>query len=289
MKKTVLLLLTLIMLGGVVCHASVIPPEGPGQIGFSSVVLCNSLSLHSGPDYNSTTSQTLKYGDRIIVMSQSNGWAEVVLGDSEDSPSGWVDASYIAVDPAWYRTAGDTPVYAWDDTSAPRVALLDEGETLPILRDDGDWIIVSLRGATGWIHNPDRSGNAGNTGASQNNSSENSSFVGGVITVYDEFGEDYTLYEGMDGYWRDRSGTAYDRLSDTDFQAHEGTKRLSVYYPAQEDEDDGSVTVYDEYNNAYTLYEGADGIWRDRSGTEYLQVSDTEFQVKDGNKRLTTY
>ena len=44
-----------------------------------------------------------------------------------------------------------TPVYAWNDTAALKVGLLDPGTTLPILKDTGDWLIVSLRGATGWI------------------------------------------------------------------------------------------------------------------------------------------
>ena len=57
----------------------------------------------------------------------------------------------------WYKTAESTPVYAWNDTEAPKVALLDAGTVLPILRDDGDWIVVGLRGAAGWICNPDRS------------------------------------------------------------------------------------------------------------------------------------
>ena len=163
-KKTFVIpvMLSAALLGSMVCHASIVPSQGPGQIGYSSVVLCNSLSLHTSPGYSTPVSQTLKYQDRIIVMNQENGWAHVVLGDSEDSPQGWVNADYIAVDPAWYRTEGDTTVYAWDDTSAPKVALLDAGTTLPILRDDGNWIIVSLRGATGWIHNPDRTSSRSN-------------------------------------------------------------------------------------------------------------------------------
>ena len=184
MKKTSVFLIMFVamMLNCAVCFASIIPSQGPGQIGLSSVVLCNSLSLRSGPGFSYSTIQTLTFGDRIIVMSQNNGWAEVVLGDSEDSLSGWVDVSFIAVDPAWYRTVEETSVYAWNDTSAPRVALLDEGTTLPILRDDGDWIIVSLRGATGWIHNPDRTTTqyyyAGSSDTTGNNDTSSSGSTG---------------------------------------------------------------------------------------------------------------
>ena len=167
-KKSILLLImsAALTFGGMVCSAAVTPPYGPGQIGLSSVVLCDSLSLHESSDFSSAVVQTLKYGDRIITVDQANGWARVVLGDAEDSPSGWVNSAFIAIDPAWYKTEGDTSVYAWNDTAAPQVALLDAGTTLPILRDDGDWLVVSLRGAAGWICNPVR----GTSGTSQNNS-----------------------------------------------------------------------------------------------------------------------
>ena len=64
---------------------------------------------------------------------------------------GWVNADYIAIDPARYRTEAETPVYAWNDTKAPKIGLLDKDTILPILKEEGDWLIVSLRGAVGWI------------------------------------------------------------------------------------------------------------------------------------------
>ena len=133
-------------------HAEILPPHGWGQIGLQGVILCEELSLREHPGASSKLVETLHYGDMIIVTQQSDGWARCVLGDAEDSPSGWVNADYIVVDPAWYRTDAATPVYAWNDTSAPKIALLDENITLAILKEEGDWLIVSLRGAVGWIH-----------------------------------------------------------------------------------------------------------------------------------------
>ncbi len=49
-------------------------------------------------------------------------------------------------------TEKKTPVYAWNDTAAPKVALLDADTSLPILKEVGEWYVVSLRGAAGWIH-----------------------------------------------------------------------------------------------------------------------------------------
>ena len=141
-----------LMIGSVVsAQAEIIPSHGMGQIGLQAVVLCEQLTLRRGPSASSDKMETLHYGDLPIVIEQSDGWAYCALGDSEDAPVGWVNADYLAIDPAWYRTEGKTPVYAWDDAWAPKVALLDGGARLPILKDEGDWLLVSLRGAVGWI------------------------------------------------------------------------------------------------------------------------------------------
>ena len=135
-----------------VVHAEILPPHGFGQIGLQSVVLCENLTLRQQPDASSKVVQTLKYGALPIVMEQKDGWAYCAVSDSEDSPVGWLNADYLAIDPAWYRTEKQTAVYAWNDKAAPKVALLDENTYLPILKADGDWLNVSLRGAAGWIH-----------------------------------------------------------------------------------------------------------------------------------------
>ena len=152
-RNFVLSMLALVMLlnAGSACLAEILPPHGEGQIGLQAVVLCDSLTLRQEPSASAKAVETLQYKDLIIVVKQSNGWAYCVLGDAEDSPSGWVNADYIAIDPAWYRTDEATPVYAWNDTAAPKVALLEKDTTLPVLKVEGDWIIVSLRGASGWI------------------------------------------------------------------------------------------------------------------------------------------
>jgi hypothetical protein len=145
----------ILMLGSIgTVHAEIIPPHGEGQIGLQAVVLCESLTVRREPNAASKTVTTLDYGSLPIVTEQKDGWAFCFLGDSEDSLSGWVNADYIAIDPAWYRTEALTPVYAWNERTAPKVALLDTNTLLPILRQEGPWLVVSLRGAAGWIYNP---------------------------------------------------------------------------------------------------------------------------------------
>ncbi len=136
-------------------RSGVLPPYGEGQIGFRAAVLCESLTVRQEPDEGSKAVKTLRYGEFLLVLRQENGWAECIQSDDVDaSPIGWVNADYILVDPAWYRTGEKTPVFAWNDTDAPKVALLNKDVTLPILKEEGDWLLVSLRGATGWIHDP---------------------------------------------------------------------------------------------------------------------------------------
>ena len=157
MKKTVrivaLALLVLVLVSAGVIQAEIIPPYGPDQqIGPIAVVLCESLSVRKTPSFSAKTVQTLEFGTQFSVLAEKNGWAQVCLSDDVDaSPEGWVNMEYIAVDPAWYKTEQKTAVYAWNDTKAPKVALLDKRQILPILKQEGDWLLVSLRGAVGWI------------------------------------------------------------------------------------------------------------------------------------------
>ena len=150
-RLTVLTVLVVMIASMVSAQAEIIPPYGEGQIGLTAVVLCEELTLRMGSETSAPKVKTLEYGSQIIVDRQADGFAHCFLGDSEDATEGWVNADYIIIDPAWYRTEGRTPVYAWDSTGAPKVALLDGGEILPIVANEGDWLIVSLRGAVGFI------------------------------------------------------------------------------------------------------------------------------------------
>lgn len=141
-------------------QAEIIPPYEPGQqIGYPAVVLCESLTLREKPGSSSRAIQTLKYGDLPIVVGADlpagpkteNGFVYCTLGDAEDSPCGWINADYIFINPAWLVTEKKTGVYAWNSSDAPRVALLNTGTRLPVLKEEGNWLLVSLRGAVGWI------------------------------------------------------------------------------------------------------------------------------------------
>ncbi len=90
-------------------HAEIIPPCEPGQqIGYPAVVLCEKLTLREEPATSSKALKTLRYGDQPIIVGADqpegakteNGFVYCTLGDSEDSPSGWINADYIVINPA---------------------------------------------------------------------------------------------------------------------------------------------------------------------------------------------
>ena len=196
MKKRLWLPILLSMILGagsaVTAHAEILPAQG-GRNGRQAVVLCESLPVYRERSADSGAVDTLRYGDTLIVQSVRDGWAACFLSDAVDAvPSGWVNAYFVVIDPAWYRTDQATPVYAWNDTLAPRVALLGQGTTLPILKDEGEWLIVSLRGAAGWIRKSaaDRTG-AGTAAQLRNLSGLEKAELttpGGSYTLSDEAG-----------------------------------------------------------------------------------------------------
>ncbi|MBR7041485.1 MAG: hypothetical protein IKI24_06545 [Clostridia bacterium] len=175
MKKPGILILIALLVALLACvwtaNAQILPPLGPGQqIGWPAVVLCDRLALHEKPLENSRVIAYLDYRDEPIVINadlpegpmEENGFVYCTTGDSEDSPNGWISTESIIINPAMYVTESETFVYAWNDLDAPKVALLkkntavpaflDPDTCLPILKDESDWLLVSLRGAVGWIH-----------------------------------------------------------------------------------------------------------------------------------------
>ena len=133
--------------------AEIRPATGMGQIGYEAVVLCEALTIRSGTSTTSSAAGRLQYGD-VFACQQvlKDGWCDCFLSDAEGTGSaGWVLSDYVLIDPSYYLTEKSTPVYAWNEAAAKKVALLGAGEKLPILREDGDWLLVSLRGAVGWV------------------------------------------------------------------------------------------------------------------------------------------
>jgi len=162
--KKLLTLLLMITLCTASASATILPATGvdedfkawTGIDAVRAVVLCESLSvLDARGDQGGKKVDTLRYtGEGVLVIESWDGYAKVHYSDGKDP--GWVRNDYLLMDPAWYVCDESVQVYAYPDTMAPRVALLDKGTKLPIITEYKDdsvngWVCVSLRGAAGWI------------------------------------------------------------------------------------------------------------------------------------------
>ena len=172
MKKFLLMLTALLLLVST-ASATILPPTGvdedfkawTGLEATPAVVLCESLSvLNARGDQGGKKVDTLHYtGNDILVIESWDGYAQIHYSDGREL--GWVRNDYLLMDPAWYVCDESLQVYAYPDTMAPRVALLDKGTKLPIITEYDDdtingWVCVSLRGAAGWIRkNPNDTAN----------------------------------------------------------------------------------------------------------------------------------
>ena len=234
------------------------------------------------------TAKVLKYDTKLAIRK-------------EDTPT-VSEFTLVPVDKTMYVNADGLNVRSGCSTDSDILGSFASGAavrvTAVVQRNGADygWYQVAYGNGTGYVS----SSFLTDTQPAQqpDSGSSDTPYSGSVKTVYEEDGTAVTLYEAMDGYWYDKSNTKYVRLSDSEFQVYEGMKRVSTYPPSstpssesgsQGDNPGGIMTVYDESGSSFTLYEGADGFWRDREGTAYTMVSDSEFQVYEGTKRVFTY
>ncbi len=122
------------------------------HIADSAFVLCESLSMRAEASTSAQVVCTLTYGDTFAVTGQSNEWlrASYTLADGS-SLSGWVRGEYVLLDPQYFTSSGETPVYAYPGQDAPRVGLLSDGQRQPIIAYLEGYTVISLRGASGFV------------------------------------------------------------------------------------------------------------------------------------------
>lgn len=158
MKRFLCLLCILALICASAC-AEIIPPENidtdfyawTGIETTPAVILCESISVHEQRENGRKVDTLLGNGGKstVPVIEYWDGWAQIYYSDG--NKKGWVRSDYLLMNPAWYVTDEATSVYAYMDNMAPKVALLEKGEKLPIIYDAGDWVVVSLRNVAGCI------------------------------------------------------------------------------------------------------------------------------------------
>ncbi len=142
----------------------------------------------------------------------------------------------VPMNKTMYVTADPLNVRKGCSTDSKVVGGLKKGSSVKVTGSvqkngaDIGWYQVNYEGGVGYVYSDFLSDTAPASSSSDSNSDEDSTvYTGNVVTVYDEYGTAYTLYQTDNGLWYDNSGTAYTRLSDEDFQVLNGNKRLSIY------------------------------------------------------------
>ena len=118
-------------------------------------VLCESLSLREQPEGSSPLLDTLAYGTRCTILEESGSWYHVVYRDEDGiRRSGFVRKEYVLMNPTYFAPSGETPVYAMPSGDAKRVALIGSGESYPVIGLYDGYLVISLRGASGFVETP---------------------------------------------------------------------------------------------------------------------------------------
>lgn len=205
----------------------------------------------------------------------------------EDQPS-VSEFSVAAVDKTMYVTADGLNVRAGCSTDDQILGSLGIGTAVQVKGivqrngEDYGWVQIAYGSGTGYV-----SASFLSDKEPEQKKDPETAYTGNVKTVYGEDGTAVTLYESTDGNWYDKSGTTYIRLSDDLFGVKDGNKRLTTYPPSGDT--GASVTVYDETGATRTLYEGSDGLWRDRAGKAFTWITDNELQAYEGMEHVYTY
>ncbi len=121
----------------------------------SGFVLCESLSLREQPEGSSPLLNTLTYGTSCTILEESGSWYNVVYRSQEGIRySGWVRKEYVLMNPTYFTPNEETPVYAMPCSGSKRVGLIDSGTSYPVIGLFDDFLVISLRGASGFVVQP---------------------------------------------------------------------------------------------------------------------------------------
>ena len=127
--------------------------EYNGYDGF--FVLCESLSLREKPQTTSNTLVALAYGTYGTIIDENESWYHVVYrNDQGQHLSGWVKKDYLLVNPEFFTPHDETPVYAIPSHTSKRVGLISNETSYPIIGEWDGFLVISLRGASGFVEKP---------------------------------------------------------------------------------------------------------------------------------------
>ena len=139
-------------------------------------ITASALNVRTGAGTNYSKVTLLYKGDKVEILSSSNGWYKIRLSNGK---TGWVSSKYIVKGDSSNSsqvskgkakiTASALNVRKGPSTSYSKVGLLSNGQVVDILEKNGTWSkIKASNGLTGWVSNSYITSNINN----ENNNSQ---------------------------------------------------------------------------------------------------------------------
>ncbi|MGN1402398.1 MAG: SH3 domain-containing protein [Bacillus sp. (in: firmicutes)] len=113
----------------------------------SAVVKADKLRIRSAPDQNSKVVGTLKFGEKVQVQNQQEGWAEIAYGETK----GWVSADYLKQKAeSGVVLASSLHVRSEPNSTADVIGAIKKGTHVDITSESNGWYYIESGGLAGW-------------------------------------------------------------------------------------------------------------------------------------------
>lgn len=124
---------------------------------YPGVVISQNVSLRESPSTGATRITSIPNGSVLDLLDEQSGWYYVAYYDGVNvNPlEGWVVVDFIVRDPSFVTTTKSTYVYAMPSLDSKKVGQLISGTQLVVIGEYGDFWVVNLRSASGFIHKRD--------------------------------------------------------------------------------------------------------------------------------------
>ena len=136
-----------------------------GTMFYPGIVISQSVSLREEPKTNAKLVSSIPNGAMINILQEQSGWYYASYWDGKTNvpKQGWVRTDFIVRNPTFLTTTQSTYVYATPSRSAKKVGQLIAGTQLVVIGEYGDFWVVNLRSASGFIYKGDVQGDVGNS------------------------------------------------------------------------------------------------------------------------------
>lgn len=127
------------------------------QAYYPAIVISKSISLRVEPNVRSERISSLSNGTLLNILNDQGDWLYVNVWNQKEQAyiQGWLKSDFIVRNPRFVTTHQSTYVYAIPDRGGKKVGEVISGTQLVVIGEYGDFWVVNLRSASGFIYKED--------------------------------------------------------------------------------------------------------------------------------------